>query len=308
MARLDVIETFHGILFPGHLHTQDSLQLALKFPFEDTDIVIVTYPKSGTTWMQEIVTLISNRGNPDLSQTVPNWARAPWLEHYYFTAVLEASPTRPRIITTHLPYHLLGPALQGTKAKVIYVSRNPKDAVVSFYHFHKMANFLPDAGSFPEFLDQFLEGTLCYGSWFDHIKGWTSQTATMDNLLYMTYEEMSLDLHAAIKRVSAHLHCPLLEDEFNSCVKHCSFSHMKDNKMVNYTLVNEDIMDHSRGSFMRKGKIGDWKNMFTEELDQYFKCVFKSKMADCTLEFVWEERLKEETEANEQIPQKNTEM
>ncbi|XP_029318661.1 sulfotransferase family 5A, member 1 [Cottoperca gobio] len=277
MARLDVIETFHGILFPGHLHTQDSLQLALKFPFQDTDIVIVSYPKSGTTWMQEIVTLISSKGDPHVSQTVPNWARAPWLEHHYFA---ETSPTTPRVITTHLPHHLLGPALQGSKAKVIYVSRNPKDVVVSFYHFHKMANFLPEAGSFSEFLKQFLEGTLHYGSWFDHIKGWTSQTGTMNNLLPITYEEMLLDPHGAIKRVSSYLQSPLLEDEVNNCVKHCSFSSMKSNKMANYSLVSQEIMDHSKGSFMRKGEIGDWKNMFTEEQNQYFESIFKSKIEE----------------------------
>ncbi|XP_070765935.1 sulfotransferase family 5A, member 1 [Enoplosus armatus] len=298
MARLDVIEMFHGISFPGHLHTQDSLQLALKFPFKDTDILIVSYPKSGTTWMQEIVTLVSSRGDPHLSQTVPNWARAPWLEHYYCAAILEASSVTPRVITTHLPHHLLGPALQGSKAKVIYVSRNPKDVVVSFYHFHKMANFFPEAGSFPEFLNRFLEGTLPFGSWFDHVKGWTNQTATMNNLLHITYEEMSQDLHCAIKRVSSFLQCPLVEDEVNNCVKHSSFSSMKDNKMINYTMVPEEIMDHSKGSFMRTGKIGDWKNMFTEEQNQYFKSVFKSKMQDCTLEFVWEEQDKEEPHAN----------
>ncbi|XP_076592839.1 sulfotransferase family 5A, member 1 [Chaetodon auriga] len=294
MARLDVTEMFHGILFPGHLHTQDSLQLALKFPFQDTDILIVSYPKSGTTWMQEIVTLISSRGDPHLSQTVPNWARAPWLEQHYFTAVLEASSTTPRVITTHLPHHLLGPALQDSKAKIIYVSRNPKDVLVSFYHFHKMANFLPEAGTFPEFLHQFLEGTLSYGSWFDHVKDWTSQTATMNNLLHMTYEEMSLDLQGTIKRVSSFLQCPLAEDELNNCVKHCSFSSMKDNKMVNYTLIAEEIMDHSKGAFMRRGKIGDWKNMFTDEQNQYFTSIFKAKMHNCTLEFVWEEGDKEE--------------
>ncbi|KAI3377577.1 hypothetical protein L3Q82_008744, partial [Scortum barcoo] len=255
MARLDVMENFHGILFPGHLHTQDSLQYALKFPFQDTDILIVSYPKSGTTWMQEILTLICSKGDPHLSQTVPNWTRAPWLEHFYCPAVLEASSTTHRVITTHMPHHLLGPALQGTKAKIIYVSRNPKDVVVSFYHFHKMANFFPENGPFPEFLNRFLEGTVPYGSWFDHFKGWTSQIATM-NLLHMTYEEMSLDLYGAIKRVSAFL-----------------------------------TISPGRG----RGKVGDWKNMFTEEQNQYFKSVFKSKMQDCTLEFVWEEEVKEES-------------
>ncbi|GLD47383.1 sulfotransferase family 5A, member 1 [Lates japonicus] len=290
---------FNGISFPGHLHTQESLELALKFPFRDTDILIVSYPKSGTTWMQEIVSLISSRGDPHLTHTVPNWARAPWLEQYYCAAVLETSSTVPRVITTHLPHHLLGPALQGSRAKVIYVSRNPKDVVVSFYHFHKMANFLPDAGTFPEFLNRFLEGTLCFGSWFDHIKGWTSETATMNNLLHITYEEMLLDLHGAIKRVSSFLQCPLVDDEVNNCVQHCSFSSMKNNKMVNYTMVPDDIMDHSKGSFMRKGKTGDWKNMFTEEQNQYFESTFKSKMQDCTLEFVWEVQDEEETHAKE---------
>lgn len=47
MERLNVMEMFHGISFPGHLHTQDSLQLALKFPFQESDILIASYPKSG---------------------------------------------------------------------------------------------------------------------------------------------------------------------------------------------------------------------------------------------------------------------
>ncbi|CAJ1049798.1 sulfotransferase family 5A%2C member 1 [Xyrichtys novacula] len=300
MARLDVTEMFHGISFPGHLHTQDSLQFALKFPFQDSDILIVSYPKSGTTWMQEIVSLIFSKGDPHLSQNVPNWARCPWLEQYYFSEVLGSSPRAPRVITTHLPYHLLGPALVGSKARVIYVSRNPKDVVVSFYHFHKMANFLPEAGSFPEFLNRFLEGTLSYGSWFDHVEGWTSQTASTNNLLHITYEEMLLGLHGAIKRVSSFLKCPLLEDEVNNCVKHSSFNSMKHNKMVNYTMVAQEIMDHSKGSFMRKGKIGDWKNMFTEEQNQYFNNIFQSKMRDCALEPVWEEQNEEQRNSNEQ--------
>jgi len=42
--------------------------------------------------------------------------------------------------------------------QVIYVARNPKDVVVSYYHFHHLAKFLPDPVSFDAFLQQFLEG------------------------------------------------------------------------------------------------------------------------------------------------------
>lgn len=41
------MEMFHGISFPGHLHTQDSLQFARRFPFQESDILIASYPKSG---------------------------------------------------------------------------------------------------------------------------------------------------------------------------------------------------------------------------------------------------------------------
>lgn len=54
--------------------------------------------------------------------------------------------------------------------------------------------------------------------------------------------------------MSSYLQRPLAEDEVNSCVKHCSFSSMKENKMVNYSLVAKELMDHSKGSFMRKGE------------------------------------------------------
>ncbi|KAM6980490.1 sulfotransferase family 5A, member 1 [Aplochiton taeniatus] len=286
MARLDVTETLKGVSFPGHMHTQESLQYALGFQFQETDTLIATYPKSGTTWMQEIVTLIKNHGNPHLSRTVPNWTRAPWLEQYYSAQVLGAAQGA-RVLTTHLPYHLLGPALKGSKAKVIYVGRNPKDVAVSYYHFHKLARFLPEPSSFQLFLDDFLGGTVQYGSWFDHVKDWTNQASTMDNFFYITYEEMWLDLRSAVERISSFLHCSLEADEMNSCLEHCSFSSMKENTMVNYTLIPQDIMDHSKGAFMRKGEIGDWQNTFTEEQSRVFDAVYKSRMKDSTLHFWW---------------------
>lgn len=61
------------------------------------------------------------------------------------------------------------------------------------------------------------------------------------------------DLRGAIQKVSSFLQSPLTENELSSCVKHCSFSSMKDNQMVNYTLVPAEIMDPNKGAFMRKG-------------------------------------------------------
>ncbi|XP_048119617.1 sulfotransferase family 5A, member 1 [Alosa alosa] len=286
MSRLDVTETFHGISLPGHLHTKDSLNYATQFPFQDSDTLIVSYPKSGTTWMQEMVTLILSRGDPTPSQTVPNWARAPWLEQYYCPQVLSAAQG-PRVLTTHLPYHTLAPALRGSKTRVIYIARNPRDVAVSYYHFHHMAKFLPEPGSFEEFLNNFLEGKVHYGSWFNHVKGWTDPKKDIENFFFITYEEMLKDLRGSLQRVSSFLQCPLQEEEINRAQEQCSFSTMKDNDMVNYKLVTQDIMDHSRGKFMRKGKSGDWRNTFHEYQSRDFDAVYEAQMQESHLKLMW---------------------
>ncbi|XP_074864951.1 sulfotransferase 2B1-like isoform X2 [Carettochelys insculpta] len=250
MDRMEVTETFAGMVLPGHMHTEESLCFASTFQFRDTDVLIATYPKSGTTWMQEILTLIYSKGDPEPAKTIPNWARAPWLEHTYFREVLQETG-RPRLITTHLPCQVLTPALQKAKAKVIYVARNPKDVAVSFYHFHKMAKFLPDPGSFEDFLMRFLQGTVQYGSWFQHVKGWLSQRTELA-LFYITYEDLHKDLRHSVERLAEWLGCPLQPEEVQATLQHCSFTSMRENAMVNYTLISPEIMDHSQSRFMRK--------------------------------------------------------
>ncbi|NXO71935.1 ST2B1 Sulfotransferase, partial [Phainopepla nitens] len=245
------------IALPGHLHTQESLGFAAAFTFRPTDVLIATYPKSGTTWMQEILTLLYSLGDARPAKTIPNWERAPWLEQIYCREALRDTET-PRLLTTHLPAHVLAPALQRSKAKVIYVARNPKDVAVSFYHFHHLAKFLPDPSSFDAFLTQFLEGTgrdwgslggsghsasgppitphlppVHYGSWFDHVKGWLGQRHLLD-ILYVTYEELHQDLRGTAQRLSTFLGCPLAPGTLAALEQHCSFSAMRDNAMANY--------------------------------------------------------------------------
>ncbi|KAM8945954.1 sulfotransferase 2B1-like [Pelodytes ibericus] len=285
MDRMDVTETFAGIQLPGHLHTAESLKYAQEFQFKEGDIVIASYPKSGTTWMQEILTLIYSQGDPELATTIPNWVRAPWLEHTYFKDTINDGEG-PRIITTHLPSEVLAPMLQNTKAKVIYVLRNPKDVAVSFYFFHKMAKFLPDFDSFPEFLEKFLEGKVHYGSWFQHVKGWYAQQKTLD-ISYISYEDLHKDLRRALKKLCGFLGCPMYSKELDKIENHCNFPVMSQNVMVNYTMVPSYILDHNQSKFMRKGVVGDWKEHLTDEQSAEFDKVFQEKMSDCDLQCVW---------------------
>ncbi|XP_078143294.1 sulfotransferase family 2, cytosolic sulfotransferase 3 [Centroberyx gerrardi] len=276
----------HGLLLPTVAHSEESLKYAENFLVKDTDVFGVTYPKSGTTWMQEILPLVLNGGDLTPVQTIPNWDRVPWLEETRAALVMDCLPS-PRALVTHLPYHLMPTSFYSSKAKVIYVMRNPKDVMVSSYHFHKMASFLDDPGTFQEFMEKFLEGQVLFGKWTDHVKSWR-HTELGDRILYITYEEMVQDLHGALRRFSNFLGSNLSEEAIQRTAEHCYFNNMKTNSMSNYSLVPKEIMDSSKSAFLRKGIVGDWKNHFGPEQEVRFSSVIRGEMEGESFSFPWD--------------------
>jgi len=93
----------------------------------------------------------------------------------------------PRIIKTHLPFPLLPKRVKTVKPKIIYVTRNPKDVCVSFYHFCKLFHGM--RCTFDEFCDLFVHGKVCIGSIWDHVMGYWQQKDEQ-NLLFLKYEDM----------------------------------------------------------------------------------------------------------------------
>lgn len=263
----------------------ESLEFAQNFSVQDSDVFAVTYPKSGTIWMQEILPLVLNGGDLTPLHTIPNWDRVPWLEEKRLALVVDLLPT-PRAMVTHFPFTLMPPSFLSSKAKVIYVMRNPKDVIVSSYYFHQMARFLEDPGTFDEFLDKFLEGKVLFGKWTDHVKSW-KRSGLGDRIMFITYEEMAQDLPAALRRMSDFLKRNLSEEVIQKIAKHCSFTAMKDNQMSNFQLVPKKLMDSDISPFLRKGVVGDWKNHFTPEQLQRFTSVLQEELRDESFTLPW---------------------
>ncbi|XP_006085808.1 sulfotransferase 1C4-like [Myotis lucifugus] len=259
-----------------------------NFEAKPDDLLIASYPKAGTTWTQEIVDLIQNNGDIEKSKRAPIHLRQPFLEWVRTTNSgidqANAMPS-PRTLKTHLPVQLLPPSFWEKNCKIIYVARNVKDNMVSYYYFQKMNKGLPDPGSWDEYFETFLSGKVVWGSWFDHVKGWWKKKESHP-ILYLFYEEMMKDPKREIRKVMEFLGKNLKEEVLDKIVYNTSFDVMKRNPMTNY--INDVKMNHRLSPFMRKGVTGDWKNHFTEAQNKQLNENYEKNMADTSLSFCME--------------------
>ncbi|CAI9556997.1 unnamed protein product [Staurois parvus] len=262
----------------------DNWENVQRFQAREDDLLLVTYPKSGTTWISEIVDRMcrdtSDRETKDIFQ------RVPYLE---FAMPGNTSGTElldkqdfPRIIKTHLSAETLPLSFWEKNCKIIYVSRNVKDVAVSFYHFHRMATHLPESGSWEEFLEKFIKGNVEYGSWSDHVRSWWKRRQQR-NILYLSYEDMLEDLRREIQKVMMFLGKDLSDEVLDDIQRHTTFSVMRENPMTNYS--NAHRMDQTISPFMRKGICGDWKNHFTLAQRERFDEHYHKEMAGMDLTF-----------------------
>ncbi|KAJ4942006.1 hypothetical protein JOQ06_011877 [Pogonophryne albipinna] len=253
MTEEELYTVYKGVYLVSSVHTPESLKYFEEFAFRQDDIIIVTYPRSGTHWMREIVPLIMSGGDPRSVDTIVNWNRIPWLEVQQTASLeLEQRPS-PRLLTTHFQYNMMPPSFFEVKPKVIYVTRNPKDVFTSSFHLHEAASFLVDPGPQTQFLHNFLDGKVMFGSWFDHVKSWLN---AKERIMHISYEQMIMDLKDSVGNMAQFLQKPL---------------------------------DHeTKSEFLRKGIAGDWKNLLTPAEAAYFDAVYKDKMKDVKYTFAWD--------------------
>lgn len=285
MTEAELYTVYKGMYLPTTLHPPESLKYYEDFTFRPDDILIVTYPKSGTTWMQEIVPLIVSEGDFTPVLTVPNWDRVPWLEEHRAMLLNLEERASPRIFATHYHRQMMNESFFKIKPRVLHVLRNPKDVFTSSFHYYGMASYLVNPGTQDEFMEKFLDGKIMFGSWFDHVKGWLNAE---EPTLHIFYEEMIADLKASVEKIAKFLGKSLSAEVIEKIADKCVFKNMKQNKMSNYSLVPQEFMDQKKTEFLRKGIAGDWKNHFTEAQEQRFNALYKDKMKDVKFKFMWD--------------------
>ena len=268
-----------GMLTPLGMTAEEVIKQRDSLTLRPSDVFIATYPKCGTTWMQQIVKLIVNNG---VETGVDVDEFCPWVVHMTMEEI-EAMPS-PRFFKSHMPYNLMaGGDPVNSPAKYIYVIRNPKDTLISLYRFSQ--KFFPNVTRFDQFFDQFISGNISFGSFHTHFLGWWSHKDS-PNILILMYENMKKDPSAAVSSVASFLGHNLSDEVIESIVDQTSFDKMKHNPAANMSWLNQFVPKRDNPiDFIRKGIIGDWRSSLTDEQSAKIDTLVAEKFAGTGLVF-----------------------
>ncbi|CAL1605580.1 unnamed protein product [Knipowitschia caucasica] len=272
----------------------DNWENVQNFQARPDDIVVATYPKAGTTWVSCILDLLYfGQTHPERQTSIPIYLRVPFLEMALYSSeinfvgvdIVNKLDTSPRLIKTHFPVQFLPKSFWENNCRIVYVARNAKDNMVSYFHFDRMNAAQPAAGEWKDFFQRFLDGKMVFGSWYDHVNGWWQKKKTYPNLHYMFFEDLAENTDLEITKLCSFLGLSVSPEIRQHITGEVQFDNMKNNSMANYSTLGHGIMDFNTSPFMRKGKVGDWKNHFTVAQNEKFDEDYQQKMKDHTLQF-----------------------
>ncbi|CAG9783938.1 unnamed protein product [Diatraea saccharalis] len=300
-----------GYFFP-HKYKNEAADI-YNMPLRPSDIFISSYPRSGTTWTQELVWMVANNLDYAKSNEIPLTERYPFLEFCMCvhpvmaerfkaensgserklkllelvtqrgTAQLATTPS-PRFVKTHLPMSLLPPTLLDT-CRIVYVARDPRDVIVSFYHLNRLMRTQGYVGDLKTFFNFFIKDLHHWTPYFEHLKeAWNLRHHP--RMLFLFYEELAKDLPAAVRRVAKFLNKNYSDEEVTRLCDHLSIENFKNNKSVNYDVMKElGISVSGEQSFIRKGKAGGWRDHFDEEMTLQAEQWIAENLRDTDLRF-----------------------
>lgn len=244
--------------------TPEGTKRALAFKPRPSDVFVATYPKSGTTWMQQIVHGLRTGGSmafDEITEVVP------WIEMGFDMGIdIEAEQfANPRAFKSHMNWEDLPKG-----GRNIYVIRDPKDVVVSFYNFMIGWYLEPGSVSFETFVnDQFCVGSRS-GRYWEHVLSWWP-TRGRDDCLLVAYEDLKETPRAQVMRVAEFIGLDASDETIDIATRQSGFDFMKahehqfDDHLVAQT--RDEICGIPPGGASSKLGSGGVRPQLTSELD-----------------------------------------
>jgi aryl sulfotransferase len=246
------------------------------FAFRADDIILATYAKSGTTWMQQIVGQILFDGAEGLALA----AMSPWMDLRVPPKEVKlaevAAQTHRRFLKTHLPVDAL---VFSPEAKYIYVGRDGRDMVWSLHNHHLRANEhwygalndtpgrvgppigRPDPDPRRYFLNWLENDGAPFWPHWENVRSWWA-IRDLPNVLLVHFQDLKDDLPGQIARIAAFLGAAPDAGALARITGHCTFDYMKAHA-DEVTPLGGALWEGGGASFIHKGTNGRWQGTLT---------------------------------------------
>lgn len=254
------------------------------FKFRDNDIIIATYAKAGTTWLQQIISQLMFNGEEGMEVA----EMSPWLDLRVPSkaeklAAVEAQ-THRRFLKTHLPVDAL---VFSPTAKYIYIGRDGRDVVWSMHNHHATANesWYAALNDTPGRVGPPIEKPTAsirqyYRDWLDrdghpwwpfweHARSWWA-IRELPNVMMLHFAKLKEDMSREIRRVAAFLDIKIDESKWDAILEHCGFDYMKRNATKSVPLGGV-FWDGGAQQFIHKGENGRWRDVLSAEDAQKYQ-------------------------------------
>ncbi|XP_049404946.1 cytosolic sulfotransferase 5-like [Solanum stenotomum] len=261
------------------------------FKSEPNDVLLASSMKTGSTWLKAICVSIM-QGNKEEEEDLlvkdnPHFY-VPTIEakDYYLKTPTHDPYTMPslKLFHTHLPYRVLPDSIKNSNnCKIIYITRNPKDTLISMWHYLNNCKRLEDLSPLEEVVENFCNGVHHYGPFFEHVlEYWEESKKKPQKLLFLKYEDLKIDPKKEVAKIALFLGKPFgNEEDLEIVLNKCSLERLK-NLEVN---KSGSIVSYvHNNAFFRKGVVGDWKNHMTPEMEEQLDKITKLKLQGSGLE------------------------
>ncbi|XP_069109269.1 sulfotransferase 1C3-like [Argopecten irradians] len=264
-------------------NVKDQLDKIASFQTRPDDVLLCTFPRSGTHWVFNMARMIQT-GTLQYSGT-------PEMMEFQDISIIDRMGS-PRMFHTHLPYPFIPKGAMEGQLKIIYVLRNPKDAACSYFTFLSKVENTCYRGNMEGYLNAFLSEEFIGsgGSWFTHTKEWNSAMAANPdlNILFLRFEDLKkLANERSVKnilRIASFLKVDRDEEFLKKVEETASFDNLKKEHATSAgeSELWKHLGDNGRMPIYKKGIVGEWKTMLTVAQNEKFDRVYKEKMMDMT--------------------------
>jgi len=224
-------------------------QAGNRFTVYPDDTFLVSYPKSGNTWVRF---LLGNLIYPNEEVGFSNINRLVPSPDVLSRRFLKKLP-RPRILKSHQPFDT-------RFKKVVYLVRDPRDVVISEYHFNLKKRYIAPDVSLEQFAERFLAGkTADYGSWWMHTASWISARQGDSDFLLVRYEDLLAYPLRETERIALFLAIDANPERLQLAIDRSSADRMRKLEKQQFSQWTGTKNTRAEIPFVRAAKSGGWK-------------------------------------------------